>query len=569
MIKLISLSERALLVVSEVVAAPRASGWLQGLAATLRGARLPGVTEVVPAFDSIGVHYDPRLVTESAGATAGQAAPLVEAWVHANAKRQGWKRAKKGSLVEVPACFGGEQGGDLSAFAKAVGLTSDQVVAHLCATVFEVACVGFVPGFPYLSGLPKALHLARRATPRVSVPAGSVAIGGAQAGIYPQATPGGWHLLGRTPWLLFDPRAPAPARFEPGQRIRFKAIDANRWARLAAEQGVTPSQAVPPVGVIEVEQPGALTTVQDLGRVGWQHLGVTEGGVVDRQSAIVANRLLGNPDSAAVLECTLTGPVLHFAQSTWIAVTGATVAGVPGWRRLRVGAGERVSLTRFVQGLRAYVAVEGGIAVETVLGGAGTDLRAGFGGFGGRALQAGDWLSLVGTKQRVSGGVARPVLVVGPSMRPKGGRVLTVRFVRGPEWAWFTEEARARFVGTPFVVSPKSDRMGLRLSAGDAATLSLLEPREMVSSAVAAGTVQVPVDGRPIVLLADRQTIGGYPRLAAVIAADLPGLGQLGPGATVRFVEVSIADAEKAWARVATDLRWLSHGLAAREDGPR
>ncbi len=299
--------------------------------------------------------------------------------------------------------------------------------------------------------------------------------------------------------------------------------------------------------------------MQDLGRPGWQRVGVTPGGVIDRQAARVANILLGNPDNAPVLESALTGPELRFHADTWIAVTGAAVAGVPGWRPLRIAAGARLSLAELVRGAHVYVAVAGGFSVPTVLGGAGTLLRAGFGGFRGRTLRAGDRLA-VGPAAHPPGAVRRDWAAAG-EFWTAGGREITVRFVRGRRWAGFDEDARTAFKQTAWKVRGQSDRMGLRLT-GPALTSEL--PGEMISEGVAFGSVQVPPNGQPIVLMADRQTLGGYPKIGHVITADLPRLAQVRPGDTVRFAEIPVAAAQVVALEMEKALALLRLGVAAR-----
>jgi antagonist of KipI len=279
---------------------------------------------------------------------------------------------------------------------------------------------------------------------------------------------------------------------------------------------------------------------------------------MDRQAARVANILLGNPDDAPVLESALTGPELRFHADTWLAVTGAEVAGVPGWRPLRIAAGARLSLAELTRGAQVYVAVAGGFAVPSVLGGAGTLLRAGFGGFHGRALRAGDRLE-TGPARPL--GAGRPDWAAAREFWTAGGREITVRYVRGRRWAGFDEGARTAFKQTAWRVRPQSDRMGLRL-AGPALTSEL--PGEMLSEGVAFGSVQVPPNGQPIVLMADRQTLGGYPKIGHVIAADLPRLAQARPGDTVRFTEIPVATAQVLALEMEQALALLRLGVAAR-----
>lgn len=323
-----------------------------------------------------------------------------------------------------------------------------------------------------------------------------------------------------------------------------------------------------------VLRPGALTTVQDGGRHGWRHLGVARAGALDPDLAALANRLVGNPPDAAVLELTFNGPTLALPAPARIALCGAAMTAtledadgtrhvVPPGRPVTVPAG-LLHLGSMGHGLRAWLAVAGGFDVLAVLGSRSTDLRGGFGGLDGRALRAGDLLR-VGNLDLGEAGVA------------------DIDAPAAPGWwidldADVPPDAPIRYVPSAlpiatglashaWTVDPRSDRQGLRC-AGDALVAEL---PEQVSAAVAPGTVQLPPDGRPIVLLADAQTVGGYPRLGHVIAADLPRLAQRRAGDALRFVAVSPDEARAAWtqrtARIAR-LEWAIDLAIARETAP-
>jgi antagonist of KipI len=327
---------------------------------------------------------------------------------------------------------------------------------------------------------------------------------------------------------------------------------------------------------IHVIKPGMMTTVQDLGRLGWQRHGVTPGGAVDAWALRLANLLAGNPEGAAGLEITGSGPTLQFDERALVAISGAdfevSVDGVrvPPWRPVWLEAGAGLVIGAARTGCRGYLAVAGGLAVPRVLGGRGTHLAAGFGGFEGRALRAGDMLKIGPAStwaKRLSlalaGGHAFAAArwEVGAVARPKPAPVPVVRVVRGPQWDWFSAEAQARLLGERFTVDPRSDRMGLRLR-GNRPGLLEAPLQEMVSEGVVNGTVQVPPDGWPIVLLADRQTVGGYPKIAVVVRVDLPLLAQLRAGDTVGFNEVSLAEAQELYLANERLLATVKQGIA-------
>lgn len=317
------------------------------------------------------------------------------------------------------------------------------------------------------------------------------------------------------------------------------------------------------IGTIDVKSPGAQTTVQDLGRHGWRHIGIGSAGALDPASAALANRLVGNPADAAVLEIAMTGPTLEFAQPVRIALCGATtqarfdardgaVIDVPGGRPVALPAG-RLRIGALRDGVRAWLAIGGGIDTPPVLGSRSTDLRGGFGGLDGRALRAGDVLAL-GAHDSIEITVPHaPAWWV--SLDAGIARDAPIRFVPACEAALALLERVWR-------VDPRSDRQGLRLD-GDASSLAL---PEQVSAAVAPGTVQWPPDGRPIVLLADAQTVGGYPRLGHVIAADLPRLAQCRAGDALRFEAVDSAAAAEAWRRRRAEIARLEWAIDRAAD---
>lgn len=283
-----------------------------------------------------------------------------------------------------------------------------------------------------------------------------------------------------------------------------------------------------------------LTTVQDRGRTGLRHLGIASGGALDTVSAWLANALVGNDDDCALLEMTLQGPVLELLQPTTVALTGAAVDARAGdWA---VPMNRPVSLSACTlamgptrHGARSYIAVAGGFATPMVLGSRSTDLRGGFGGIEGRALRTDDALP-VGMATKQSGPApSAPGWWINDDM-PSHQQAWPVRFVPS------VHPAAEALGQREWRTSPRSDRQGLRLQGEPLSS----EAASATSEPVAPGCVQLPADGQPIVLLADAQTVGGYPRLGHVIAADLPRLAQLRPGEPLRFCAVSLAEAHRA-----------------------
>ena len=313
---------------------------------------------------------------------------------------------------------------------------------------------------------------------------------------------------------------------------------------------------------IEVIKAGALSTLQDLGRCGYQHLGVPVGGVMDERSHRVANLLVGNSEREATLEITLLGPSLRFQEAALIAIAGADLSprigeyAVPLETPVLLRAGSQLDFGARVSGVRSYLAVYGGFAVPALMQSKSTYLRGKFGGFQGRALRKGDTLDLVPADARSVYRSLADELRAGtlpfasPKDRPRVPGTLStasglvVRTIAGQQWQAFAADAQREFGQAQFRVSPQSDRMGLRL---EGPRLALREPLEMISEAVAFGTVQVPPDGNPIVLMADRPTAGGYPKIASVAAVDLPLLAQQMPLQGVRFSPISLQEAQQLY----------------------
>lgn len=295
-----------------------------------------------------------------------------------------------------------------------------------------------------------------------------------------------------------------------------------------------------------VLDPGPQTTVQDLGRFGSQSLGVPPAGAADPDALETANLLVGNDRGEACLECTLQGPELEFTGPAAFSVCGARTAvllngaAVPMWETLYAKAGDVLAIGPAEAGLRAYLAAAGGFDVPVVLGSRSTYARAGFGGWRGRPIRAGDRIPLRGGLDPAG----TPRLRVPEGVRPEYPPEISVRALPSHELDRFLPESVDLFFREVYTVSPKSDRMGCRLVG---APLKHSRGADIVSSGVQTGTVQVPGDGLPIVLLPDRQTTGGYTRIAHVIRADLPKLGQARPGDRVRFLRIGPEEARAAW----------------------
>lgn len=299
--------------------------------------------------------------------------------------------------------------------------------------------------------------------------------------------------------------------------------------------------------LLQVLEPGMLTTVQDLGRPGLARFGVPPGGALDRGALILGNRLLGNDPGAAGLEITLLGPRIRFSAAGAIAITGGDLGAklngmpVPRWAPVAVEAGDELAFNPASAGTgaRAYLLVAGGLALPVVMGSRSTELIGAFGGLDGRALRAGDTLPTGEVTLNLSR-VLRRRLVQPP---PVADARLHVRVVLGPQLDRFSVPGIEAFLGPHYTVSAKSNRQGMRLVGSP---IEHSNGADIISEGIAHGAVQVPGDGQPIVLLGGRQTVGGYVKIATVIGADLDGLGQLRPGDELRFRMQAVEEAREA-----------------------
>jgi antagonist of KipI len=315
---------------------------------------------------------------------------------------------------------------------------------------------------------------------------------------------------------------------------------------------------------VSVVRAGFFTTVQDLGRSGFREHGVSLGGALDPHALRIANLLVGNDPAAAGVETTLGRVRLRFDDQRAVAWCGGAVqvtvgaVAIPAGRAAIVAAGEEVSIAAPERGARAWLAISGGVDVPLVLGSRSTDLRARFGGLDGRALRDGDVLPLgeshIASPSDSTWGAPH-------AWAQTGTRGAILRIIRGAEWERFTPAAREAFLKQQFTVTDEADRMGARL---DGPKLERDNDAELVSEAVAPGTIQVPPNGAPILLLGDCQTLGGYPKLAHVITVDMPIAAQLRPGDPVRFAEVSLGEAHALLRERERDVCWFRAGLALR-----
>jgi KipI family sensor histidine kinase inhibitor len=449
----------------------------------------------------------------------------------------------RGRLVTIPCRFDGP---DLDQVATLAGCRRDEVPALLTAQPLTAAVIGFSPGFAYLDGLPVPLRrVPRRSRPRPAVPVGSVAIANGHAAVYPTASPGGWHLVGRTAFRLFSPARPPYAVLAPGDQVRFTVAGGGEPVEpepVAAPPWTLPAGAR---AVFDVVNPGLRAVVQDGGRRAVAPAGVPTAAPADPVSFELANRVAGNAPRAGTLELSGGGTRLICRGACHVAAVGAAPdvrvdgGAVPTGQLLPLGPGQTLEIGRQHAGWRTYLAVAGGFLGPEWFGSSSTDELTALGAGPlrrGDVLHAGAWAPPLG--DHVLGGGATDA---------DGSSTVELRVVPGPHAEQFAAAALARLADAVFVVQPESNRVGIRLRTTDAVALRDGSGGGVLDSqGVVTGAVQVPPDGDPVVLGPDHATLGGYPVLAVVVSADHGRLGQCAPGTRVRLVPVALEVADEA-----------------------
>jgi len=508
------------------------------LHAALAADPLDGVDDLVPAARTVLIAFDPLRTSASA----------VAAWVRAAATGDP-DAAPPGPLVEIATRY---DGADLDDTAELLGIRADELIARHGAAEWMVAFTGFAPGFAYLVSADWPFDVPRLDRPRLRVPAGAVGLAGAFSGAYPRDTPGGWRLIGSTDAVLFDPEAVDPVLLAPGSRVRFVPLRERAHVVGPREpDSTTPTSGRPdaaafssagdssphvarsstagaaPGPALRILAPGPLVTVQDLGRPGRAALGVARSGALDRGALRIANRLVGNAESAAALEITLGGFSARAVHDCWVAVTGAVAdvrvdgRGVSAYAPVRLARGAELTIDPARAGLRVILAVRGGVAAESVLGSRSTDILA---RLGPPPLRAGDLVH--------AGFATGEVPAVDGFPRSIPSAVLEVGLRPGPRADWFTPASVDALTDASWTVSTDIDRIGIRL---DGPVLERTRRDELPSEGMRPGAVQVPPHGRPVILLADGPVTGGYPVIGVIPDAALDALAQVRPGDRVRF----------------------------------
>jgi biotin-dependent carboxylase-like uncharacterized protein len=430
-------------------------------------------------------------------------------------------------------CFDGP---DLAAVAQYAGMGVQDLIASVESTTLCVGWLGFMPGFPYLLGLPDRLgSVPRLDRPRSQVPMGGFAIANGYAGIYPTASPGGWNVIGRTGLSMFDPERASPAMFAPGDLVRVTAVGS--VAALEARER-QPVRALAPRR-LRVLEAGVMTFVQDAGRIGVAHLGVPRAGPADPLRHAIANIAVGNPHGSAALEITAGGGAFRFGCDAFVALVGDCPMHIDGRETppsttQLVERGQTAVIGAVRSGLRAYLGIGGGLQTPERLGSRSADAVS---GLWPGPLRNGDEIDL-----------GRPGRARGRWFEPAREHPAVLRVTRGPDGA--SGDAFDALAGSTWAIASDSNRVGTGLrplgssvapsrGAGEATGTGHAEnatsPHSFPSRATVTGAVQIPPDGCPVVLGPDHGTVGGYPVVAVVTRPSLATAGQLRPGDVVGF----------------------------------
>lgn len=535
----------------------------------------PGFVETVPAYNTLAVYYDPAAVVQT---TATIAATVEQTVRHILAHAEQLTAATTNQVVEIPVCYDEVFAPDLIDTATNLQLSTDELIQLHGNKPYHVFMLGFTPGFPYMGKVDERLITKRKQQPRLAVEPGSVAIAGEQTGIYPFATPGGWNIIGRTPLQLFDRNSVNPFLLKAGDEVQFKAITKEEFENYGTSDAPVGRDSKNNIShptktsednkpIVHIEQCGFLTTLQDTGRTGYLQYGVSKGGAIDKDAAQLANALVGNDTDEPVLELTQSPHRFLFTADAVVAFAGGGLQPeteqqlLPLYKPLFIAAGTIVNCKQQLPGFRLYMAVAGGFAAEEFLQSSSTDLLAKAGGFNGRPLKKADILlqknKLSKLQQQLlqvlKAGAAIELFQPGNSITSN-----TIRVLKGAEWNYLTNASATDFTQQPFIVTQQSNRMGYRLKTE---ALQTNQSCDIISSPVTQGTVQLTSSGEMIVLMADAQTVGGYPRISQVCAADLSLLAQKKPGDAIQFQIVSLQEAEALNIKRAEELKRVKEVL--------
>jgi KipI family sensor histidine kinase inhibitor len=500
------------------------------LFASLEADPVDGIEDMVPAARTLMIRFRPEKLTAETLAGAIATRDLSA------------RVAPSDKCVEITVRYDGE---DIADVAELTGLSVEEVIRRHTDSEFTVAFCGFAPGFGYLVGGDPALQVPRRQSPRTKIPAGSVALAGAFSGVYPQASPGGWQIIGTTPEKMWDLSRDPPALFQPGYRVRFvdlaksKTAASAGTAKASVELTHVPADGVVALKVLASPMPALF---QDLGRFGQTGQGVSSSGALDLGALKAANRIAGNPVDFACLEITLGGFSFEITGRAVLGITGAPcpilirdtsgrVQTAETYQPISLEPGDIVTLGQAPKGMRSYLAIRGGFAVKPVLGSASTDTLA---IVGPDPVSAGTVLTI---ETETKGLMPVSLNEIPAFYHPASGETVILDVIMGPRSDWFTETGIASISQQLWTMTPQSNRVGIRLSG--LVPLERKDKAELPSEGTATGAIQVPHSGQPVLFLADHPLTGGYPVIGTVAEYHLDLAGQIPVNAKIRFRPVT------------------------------
>lgn len=486
-----------------------------------------GFVETIPAYTTLTVFYNPVLLSDEQVSNYDYICDYVSKLLN-NLPRTD---TQKKEIVEVPVCFDVEFAVDLPLIAQEKGLSETEIIDVFLSRTYMIYMMGFLPGFAYMGEVPPSIATGRKAMPRSMVEAGSVGIAGKQTGIYPINSPGGWQIIGRTPLKVFDINRKDAILFKSGDNIQFYAISKEEYFKTKQQIVKEPETFSSPD--IIILKGGVYTTIQDTGRHGYRALGVPVGGAMDVLSHHEANAIVGNNMHDATLECTMGGLVLAFKMKTYFSLSGSGKAFLNGTEVAyyvphKVKEEDVLEVKYYGIGFRTYIAVKGGFAGKKIM-----DSRSAIPKIGiGELLTKNQTLEIGKPNNRPLKSLPKRAF----------DNAKSIRIFAGNEIDWLTENAKQYLLSNSYKISNNSDRMGYHL---ESEPLELKQKKEMLSTAVCPGTVQLTPNGQLIILMNDCQTTGGYPRVGQVAEVDLPVLAQMKSGDVFNFELISRLQAEQ------------------------
>ncbi len=509
--------------------------------------KLDGVVDIIPSYHTVTLLF----------ATANNNRKLIDykamlMLIDAAIVSCNWQVKQQPNIVEIPVCYDVGFGLDIVALADAKKITVEDVIKLHSETAYRIYAIGFLPGFAYMGKVNSLIATPRKQTPRTSIDAGSVGIAGEQTGIYPLNSPGGWNIIGQTPLQLFDANREPAGLLKMGDNIKFLPITITEFNKIKNTQQPKLIDTNNNVIGIKILKQGLADSVQDLGRYGYQHVGINPTGAMDVVASQIANFLVGNAANEAVLELHFPASIFQFQTDAIIVLSGADFTAtinniaIPINTPIVVAKGANISFTKLVSGARCYVAVKGGFAITPWLNSCSTNVKANTGGHYGRILHKNDIVEC-NHKSDYSKQLGEKYFFVLPwqvDTQSVYDMDETIHILLGNEHKFLVDASKEILIDSAFAITTKSDRMGYRLHG---LPLQLQQPLQLISTAVTKGTIQLLPDGELIILMADHQTIGGYPRVAHVALFDMPKLAQMQAHQAIRFAIITNEEAIKKY----------------------